>query len=434
MMRVSLLNRMRSRGSINSARTWQQQSHSYSTVLTRDATRSLSRSLGAYSPQQSDSYHDSKSSNSSSSLALPGRTIAFSSFSPLLIQRSHFSTSGGKTDKPTGDVSVGSGTDVGDASNGIAGGDWMDRIKDAWRSANSVFDYTTEKAKEACDALTPHVQQVLDSYPYLNTVIVPVSYTVGGTILAWVVMPKLLRRFQRFAMQSPGGVLYTSISGDVVPYEKSVYGALEDPVRYLITFMAFSQICTMVAPTTLAAQYLGQVWKGAITISLVWFLYRWKTNLLSRAMASQTLELAEREKWLTFDKISSIGLFGIGLTAFAEASGVAVQSILTVGGIGGVATAFAARDVLGNVLSGLSMQASQPFSLGDTIKAGTIEGQVVEMGLTTTRLLNSEKFPVIVPNSLFSSQSFPYDVKLVGDRKQVSCSFSGHGKTSAYSS
>lgn len=38
------------------------------------------------------------------------------------------------------------------------------------------------------------------------------------------------------------------------------------------------------------------------------------------------------------------------------------------------------------------------------LKAGSIEGQVVEMGLITTSLLNAEKFPVIVPNSLFSSQ------------------------------
>lgn len=34
----------------------------------------------------------------------------------------------------------------------------------------------------------------------------------------------------------------------------------------------------------------------------------------------------------------------------------------------GVATAFAARDILGNVFSGLSMQFSKPFSIGDTIK------------------------------------------------------------------
>ncbi|CAN1127926.1 Mechanosensitive ion channel protein 1, mitochondrial [Linum perenne] len=283
-------------------------------------------------------------------------------------------------------------------------------LKDVWHSATNAFNYTTEKAKETSDALTPHVQHVLDSYPYLKTVVVPVSYILVGTVFAWVVIPKLLRTFQRFSMQSPGGVLYTSIVGEVVPYDKSVWGALEDPVRYLITFMAFSQICSKVAPTTLAEQYIGQVWKGAITISVVWFLYRLKANIISRAMASHDLEVADREKWLTFDKIFSTGLFVIGLTACAEAFGVAVQSILTVGGIGGVATAFAARDVLGNVLSGLSIQASKPFSLGDTIKAsrenlaGSIEGEVIEMGLTTTMLRNSEKFPVIVPNSLFSSQ------------------------------
>ncbi|KAI3932007.1 hypothetical protein MKW98_012417 [Papaver atlanticum] len=73
-----------------------------------------------------------------------------------------------------------------------------------------------------------------------------------------------------------------------------------------------------------------------------------------------------------------------------------------------VPTAFAAKDILGNVLSGLSMQFSKPFSLGDTIKAGSIEGQVIEMGLTTTQLLNAEKFPVTVPNSLISSQVQDY--------------------------
>ncbi|KAF8751969.1 hypothetical protein HU200_012005 [Digitaria exilis] len=70
----------------------------------------------------------------------------------------------------------------------------------------------------------------------------------------------------------------------------------------------------------------------------------------------------------------------------------------------GVATAFAARDVLGNILSGFSLQFSKPFSVNDYIKAGPIEGKVVEIGLTSTSLINPEKLPVIVPNSLFSSQ------------------------------
>lgn len=36
--------------------------------------------------------------------------------------------------------------------------------------------------------------------------------------------------------------------------------------------------------------------------------------------------------------------------------------------VAGVATAFAARDILGNLLSGLFLQFSKPFSVGDQIK------------------------------------------------------------------
>lgn len=91
----------------------------------------------------------------------------------------------------------------------------------------------------------------------------------------------------------------------------------------------------MVAPSTIASQYVAQAWRGAAILSFVWFLHRWKTNVLDRALAAQNLAGTDREKLLTMDKVSSVGLFVIGVMALAEACGVAVQSILTVGGIGG---------------------------------------------------------------------------------------------------
>ncbi|MFQ6668699.1 hypothetical protein Gotur_034248 [Gossypium turneri] len=289
----------------------------------------------------------------------------FVSLSPVLRHQPGLLSFSSKADKPVeSEVSAASGGEGVDVSNGgVIGNDWIDKVKDAWHSAENVLGYTGEKAKEVSNKLKPHVEQLLDTYPYLKDVVAPVGFTLTGTVLAWVVLPRLLRRFHNYAIQTsvrPSG----SLLGNQVPYEKSFWGALEDPVRYLITFMAFSQM----------------------------------------ALATHNLAGTDREKLLTLDRVSSIGLFVVGLMALAEACGVAVQSILTVGGIGGVATAFAAKDILGNVLSGLSMQFSKPFSLGDTIKAGSIEGQVVEMGLTNTTLLNSEKFPVLVPNSLFSSQ------------------------------
>ncbi|XP_055808136.1 mechanosensitive ion channel protein 1, mitochondrial-like [Solanum dulcamara] len=324
--------------------------------------------------------------------------------SPILNNRWYSSSVSSKGDTPKGsEVSTGaSGSDM--DIGGVSGSEWFGNIKESWKTAIDAVTSTGEKVKEASSEMTPYVEQVLDAHPYLRDVIVPVGGTLTGTLMAWVVLPRLLRRFHKYSMQGPAALLPGSSIWGQVSYEKSIWGAMEDPVRYLITFMAFSQIAVMVAPSTIASQYLLQTWRGAAILSFVWFLQRWKTNVISRALAVKSLEVGDRDRLLTLDRISSVGLFILGLMTLAEVCGVAVQSILTVGGIGGVATAFAARDILGNVLSGLSVQLSQPFSVGDTIKAGSVEGQVVEMGLTTTSLLTAEKFPVIVPNSLFSSQ------------------------------
>ncbi|GER57424.1 mechanosensitive ion channel protein, partial [Striga asiatica] len=317
-------------------------------------------------------------------------SLSFAGVSPLISHRS-FSSSASEAAKGS----------IGSASNGGAGGeDWTAKIKEIWESTAEAAKFTGEKAKEVSEEVVPHVQKLLDAHPYLRDVIVPVGGTLAGTLLAWSLLPRIFKRFHKYSVEGPGALLSKSSIWGPVPYEKSFWGALEAPVRYFITFMAFLQMgiaCKcwvgeknsflsklqipfktslmllaaggeMVAPTVVASQYVAQAWRGGLVVSLVWFLHRWKTNVITRALATQSLEGVQRDKLLTLDKISSVGLFVVGSMAFAEACGVAVQSILTVGGIGGVATAFASKDILGNVLSGLSVQISQPFSIGDTIK------------------------------------------------------------------
>ncbi|KAG9157930.1 hypothetical protein Leryth_000101 [Lithospermum erythrorhizon] len=279
------------------------------------------------------------------------------------------------------------GGPIGVNDGGPRENNWGYKIKEVWQSS---MGYTPE---EMSDQIMPYVQEWLDRHPYIREVIVPFAGTLAGILLAWLAVPKILKQFHEYSSLGSTTLLAGSSVWGAVPYKKSFWGALEDPVRF-----------TLVAPTAIASQLLGQVWRGAFIVSFVWFLHRWKTNVISRAIAVKSLQEPYRDKLLTLDKFFSVGLFVIGLLALAEACGVPVQSILTVGGIGGLATAFAVRDILGNVLSGLSVQISQPFSVGDIIKAGSVEGQVVKMGLTNTSLLSAEKFPVFVPNSLFSSQ------------------------------
>lgn len=90
----------------------------------------------------------------------------------------------------------------------------------------------------------------------------------------------------------------------------------------------------MFAPNISA--HLPQCWKGAALLSLVWFLQRWKTYILSSIAANQINVGLDREKLSALDKVSSLGLIFIGVMGLAEAFGIAVQSILTVGGVGGI--------------------------------------------------------------------------------------------------
>lgn len=167
-----------------------------------------------------------------------------SSMTHMLNCRTYSSSVGGKGSSDGGtEVPAGSGaSDVNAGGNSIIPGDWAEKIRDAWKSVVETATHAGEKVQEASDELTPYAQQLLDSHPYLNTVVIPVGGTLTATLIAWVVMPKILRKFHKYAMQGPLSVLPDSISGEPVPYEKSFWGALEDPVRYLATFIAFSQM------------------------------------------------------------------------------------------------------------------------------------------------------------------------------------------------
>lgn len=129
-------------------------------------------------------------------------------------------------------------------SNGgsFDGNDWTNKIKEVWSSTVDAVTHAGDKGKEVSGEVSVHVQQLLDTHPYLRDVVVPVSGTLMGTLLAWIVLPKILRRFHKYAMEGPATLLSGSSLWGFVPYEKSFWGALEDPVRYLITFMAFSQM------------------------------------------------------------------------------------------------------------------------------------------------------------------------------------------------
>lgn len=99
--------------------------------------------------------------------------------------------------------------------------------------------------------------------------------------------------------------------------------------------------------------------------------------------------------------ISFLNLFGYTLSGFANNLPALIQSI----GILGVGLSFIARDSISNFLSGIFILTDAPFAIGDRIRKGDIYGDVIEIGIRTTKIKTRENTVITVPNSHFTEQA-----------------------------
>jgi small-conductance mechanosensitive channel len=100
----------------------------------------------------------------------------------------------------------------------------------------------------------------------------------------------------------------------------------------------------------------------------------------------------------------------IGLWALLAVTGldffdVRITALLTGLGIGGVAVALAAQNVLSDLFAAVAIVLDRPFVVGDAIAIEGVEGDVEQIGLKTTRIrsVNGEQI-VIANNDLLKSR------------------------------
>jgi small-conductance mechanosensitive channel len=89
-------------------------------------------------------------------------------------------------------------------------------------------------------------------------------------------------------------------------------------------------------------------------------------------------------KWLI--RISKGIIWGIALILFLDNVGVKITSLVAGLGIGGVALAFAAQNVLTDIFCFFTIFFDKPFEIGDFIITGDHMGTVEHIGVKTTRL------------------------------------------------
>lgn len=154
--------------------------------------------------------------------------------------------------------------------------------------------------------------------------------------------------------------------------------------------------------------YMSELRSVLLVVIAALFLIRLIGNMEARLLKPQNdgkppMDIASAR---AIAKLLRLIVFVLAALMVLQTLGVSISGVLAFGGVGAMAVAFAAKDLLANFFGGLMIYTDRPFSVGDHIRSslgGGIDGVVEDIGWRSTRIRNYEKRPVYIPNSLISN-------------------------------
>jgi small-conductance mechanosensitive channel len=102
---------------------------------------------------------------------------------------------------------------------------------------------------------------------------------------------------------------------------------------------------------------------------------------------------------ITRDFVLFVIYAAIALVVLRTRGDVNLAGIITTSAVLTASIGFAAQSTLSNLLSGLSIQADRPFTVGDWIEFNNYIGQVIGIGWKTTRIRTFKNEVVVLPNA-----------------------------------
>lgn len=161
----------------------------------------------------------------------------------------------------------------------------------------------------------------------------------------------------------------------------------------------FMVVALWVAVRTLTlTPLLRAIVDGATVAVLVYQTVITLQTLINFVIGRRLRRSAHESALLIVNKISAVVLWSVGILFVLSNFGINVTSLVAGLGIGGIAIALAAQNILGDLFSALAIYLDKPFAVGDFIITGDVMGQVTHVGIKTTRLRALSGEEIVLPN------------------------------------
>jgi MscS family membrane protein len=145
--------------------------------------------------------------------------------------------------------------------------------------------------------------------------------------------------------------------------------------------------------------------KILVSLSAIWSAFR-LVDIVDAMLSSKAKDTENKFDDLLVPMVSkSLKVFVVvlGIIFTADNLNVDVTSLLAGLGLGGLAFALAAKDLLGNFFGSLTVLLDRPFQIGDWVVIGDVEGTVEVVGFRSTRIRTFYNSLITLPNSILTN-------------------------------
>jgi len=221
-----------------------------------------------------------------------------------------------------------------------------------------------------------------------------------GIIAASIILGKLVYYISKNIIKKLAAKTATTL-------DDAIINILEEPLLLLIIVLGINYAYHTLTLPPLAFGFFQGTVKVLVIVAVAWFIIRFldeiMLNFLKQLTIKTGVELDDHIIPLV-RKLTKIILVAITSVMILDTWGYKVTSILAGLGLGGLAFALAAKDMLANFFGGLSIIMDKPFKVGESIVIEGKRGTVEEIGLRSTKIRTVDKTQLIVPNSFMADK------------------------------
>jgi small-conductance mechanosensitive channel len=222
----------------------------------------------------------------------------------------------------------------------------------------------------------------------VRTWLLALGVAVGLSALLLATRGLVARRLERVASRTPN------------PFDDLAVTLVRRTRAYAIVALSLAAAAQLLALPVRAELYLGRFAKVVFLLQLgVWgsaIIAFWVQRYVDQRVPGQT---AGRGSAAALNFFGRIVLWAFVIVLVLEALGYSPRALVTGLGIGGIAVALAAQNVLGDLFAALAIYLDKPFVVGDSITVDGFQGTVEHIGLKTTRVRSVSGEQIVFSNA-----------------------------------